>query len=302
MRLANIFLVCVVAGNCYCQSPKDLRQRAEAGEAKAQLQWANQLLSQQLYPEAVKYFKLAARQQEPDAMYNVGAAYYNGWGVDTDDSLAFAWFRLAEIHGSKNGHAALSHVELSPGQRKHEDAVIGSLFEDPDQMGLHPEIAAQWYQRAAKRDDPAAIFRLSEMYYEGNGINQDRKLSVELLKRASALNMPKAQAILAYRYETADGTEQDFSKAAKLYEEAALGRFPFAMRRLGILYENGRGVKQSNVEAYKWLRLAADFHDTTGKVLSDTLQPGLTKKELKKANMEINQAIVSMNALSLRSK
>jgi len=62
--------------------------------------------------EAVNWYRKAAKQRYPNAMFNLGSAYYNGDGVGIDDITAYAWFLLAENFGSPP--AALSARGRSP--------------------------------------------------------------------------------------------------------------------------------------------------------------------------------------------
>ena len=45
--------------------------------------------------EAIKWYKLAAAQNDPTAQFNLGKAYYTGAGVPKDEAEAIKWFRLA---------------------------------------------------------------------------------------------------------------------------------------------------------------------------------------------------------------
>jgi TPR repeat protein len=49
---------------------------------------------------AVKWYRLAAEQGNPDAQNNLGAMYATGKGVPKDDVLAYMWFNIAAAQGS----------------------------------------------------------------------------------------------------------------------------------------------------------------------------------------------------------
>jgi TPR repeat protein len=51
-------------------------------------------------PEAVKWFRRAADQGDPDAQYNLGLMYEKGRGVSQDDAEALEWYRRAEDQGN----------------------------------------------------------------------------------------------------------------------------------------------------------------------------------------------------------
>lgn len=54
------------------------------------------------YDEGVKWVKLAAAGGDPLAVYYMGVAYANGFGVGMDEAMARSQFRNAHELGYKN--------------------------------------------------------------------------------------------------------------------------------------------------------------------------------------------------------
>lgn len=83
---------------------KDLRQRADAGDAAAQrnigLLYVYGWGVTQDYAEAMRWFRKAADQGYAAAQTNVGVLYQHGWGVGQDYVAAMRWFRKAAEHGN----------------------------------------------------------------------------------------------------------------------------------------------------------------------------------------------------------
>jgi TPR repeat protein len=52
--------------------------------------------------EAIERYRKAARQGNGNAMSNLGAAYYDGEGVQRSDTLAYAWFLLSSQAGKRS--------------------------------------------------------------------------------------------------------------------------------------------------------------------------------------------------------
>jgi TPR repeat protein len=52
--------------------------------------------------EAVKWYKLAAAQENAAAQYNLGLMYYKGRGVAQDYIQAYMWSNLAAMSGDKD--------------------------------------------------------------------------------------------------------------------------------------------------------------------------------------------------------
>ena len=49
--------------------------------------------------EAFKWYRLAAKQGQVEAQYNLGAMYFKGQGVPQDYKEALKWYRLAAAQG-----------------------------------------------------------------------------------------------------------------------------------------------------------------------------------------------------------
>ena len=63
---------------------------------------------QQDYAEAMKWFRKAADQGDPEAQYALGVMYKNGRGVPRDDAEAIKWYRKAADQGNADAQNALT--------------------------------------------------------------------------------------------------------------------------------------------------------------------------------------------------
>jgi TPR repeat protein len=81
--------------------------------------------------------------------------------------------------------------------------------------------AAEWYRKAADKNDIAGEMRLAALYRDGRGV------------------------------------ARDMAQAADWYRKAAEQGDATAQATLGVLYSMGQGVLHDYVEAYYWLDLAA---------------------------------------------
>ena len=55
------------------------------------------------YKEAIRLYKLAAKQGDSMAQFNVGVMYRNGWGVVTHYVVAHMWYDISAANGSEHG-------------------------------------------------------------------------------------------------------------------------------------------------------------------------------------------------------
>lgn len=84
---------------------EELRRRAVQGDVAAQIGWAHKLLEGRDVPRdlaaAYRWFRIAARSGNPDALNMVGRCYELGWSVPPDPREAAEWYRRA----ADKGHA-----------------------------------------------------------------------------------------------------------------------------------------------------------------------------------------------------
>ena len=80
--------------------------------------------------------------------------------------------------------------------------------------------AAQWYEKAAKKDHVDALLHLGFLYAQGKGVDKDEKKAFTYIRRAAETGNKNAQYNLARCYEEGIGTKQDHSKAFGWYKKA----------------------------------------------------------------------------------
>ena len=81
--------------------------------------------------------------------------------------------------------------------------------------------AKQLFEKAAKKGDVNAQYRLAYMYANAHkGIKKDSKKSIYWYEKAAKQNNANAQADLAWIYGNGIGVEPDIKKAKKLFKQA----------------------------------------------------------------------------------
>lgn len=135
-------------------STNDLKVRAEAGEAAAQLQLARQF-SDGGVPDlvsAARWFRRAAEQGNSEAQYCLAVRHLNGQGVDQDLSEAVKWLRKAADQGHAGAQDSLG-VRYATGQGVPQNEAE----------------ALKWFRRAAEQGHAVAQFNLGLAYAQGKG-------------------------------------------------------------------------------------------------------------------------------------
>ena len=139
------------------------RKKAEAGEAEFQ-----ELMGEcyadvyssfgvpQDFAEAVKWYRLAAKQGNAMAQNNLGRMYDKGEGVSKDSVEAVKWYRLA----AKQGNAMAQYN-------------LGRMYDKGEGVPKDDEEAVKWYRLAAEQGYAYAQNNLGFMYANGTGVPKD---------------------------------------------------------------------------------------------------------------------------------
>jgi len=97
--LVWLLLLIALPASALVPVPADLRDEA--------VRFKNGVGVKQDYARAYKLYCLAALQGDGEAAYHLGSMHMNGWGRETDDALAAAWFKQAEQQGDTNASRML---------------------------------------------------------------------------------------------------------------------------------------------------------------------------------------------------
>ena len=81
--------------------------------------------------------------------------------------------------------------------------------------------AVELYALAAEQEDAQAQCALGNLYFTGNGVEQDRARAAELYTRAAEQGDVQALSCLAECYEAGCGVPCDLDRAIALYDQAA---------------------------------------------------------------------------------
>ena len=74
------------------------------------------------YKEAIKWFRLSAKQGLVEAQYNLGLMYENGQGVPQDYASAHMWFNLSSSQGITTAVESRNIVEKKMSKQQIEEA------------------------------------------------------------------------------------------------------------------------------------------------------------------------------------
>jgi TPR repeat protein len=112
------------------------------------------------------------------------------------------------------------------------------------QLGLpeSPEIAARWYQRAAKEKHADAQYNLALCHYSGTGVQVDDPMCHALLLEAAKQDHAKAMTHLAQHFLTGQGgvDAPDYKEGVRWLRKASTAGDKTAQFNLGNVYYHGQ--------------------------------------------------------------
>jgi hypothetical protein len=148
--------------------------------------------------EAVKWFRKAAEQNDPDAQFSLGAVYASGEGVVKDESVAVNWFRKA----AEQNHASAQFN-------------LGQCYLAGRGVAKDEAEAAKWIRKAAQQDCAVAERSLGVLYANGQGVQTDAVEAVKWICKAAEQNDSHAQSDLAVCYARGEGAVRNYVAAYK---------------------------------------------------------------------------------------
>jgi uncharacterized protein len=191
-----------------------VRARAEAGDAKAQVQLGGLYTKGELvtnsYAEAAKWYQKAAAQGDPEGELALGELYQAGQGLPRDITNAVKWYRLAAGKGSAGAQYTL-----------------GFMYETGQGLPVDQKEASQWFRRAAEAGEPLAQFDLGQRYELGVGVPVDRVEAYIWLSLAAGNGQPDSAERL--KRVAAKMTHEEIKAAKRRAAEFSAQKKPRAM-------------------------------------------------------------------------
>lgn len=194
------------------------------------------------YVKSAKYYEMAAAQNNPIALNNLGSLYFNGIGVEKDIAHALSLFEQATDLGNENAAINLAFINLSGGRK---DAVRNRR-------------AVELLQKAQEKSN-IAKFMLGYAYYRGFVVEKDYEKAFDLIHSAATgdSRIDEAQLVLARMYRYGYGTVQNYQKAVEAYRSASVQGNIEAILTLAKVYANGVICPRNLPMAHALLNIAA---------------------------------------------
>jgi TPR repeat protein len=222
--------------------------------------------------EAMRWYRLAADQGQPEAMASLGRLLLQERGPEARES-AWQWLRQAVRFNDRDGQYHLGWLLAQPGAAQ-DDAQAFQLFlkaADQGHVGAQVAVATHllagrgvakdwkaasgWLARAAVTQDPVANYLLGRIQEDADGTG--RTEAQKSYRIAATGGHREAQfALASVLAKSVD--EADRKEAADWFAKAHEAGHKAAANSLGQLYRDGVGVAQQHDKAREYFQLAAN--------------------------------------------
>ena len=227
---------------------------------------------EQDFEKAFEYYNMAAQQNNPIALNNVGSLYFNGIGTEKNRVTAIKYFTESAKLGNDNAATNLAFIYLT---KNKNDADLNKQ-------------AIRLFQQAAKSGNKLAEFMLGYAYYRGFVVERDNYTAFGLIKDAAdeKASFDEAQYILGEMYSNGYGTVQNYVNAVGYYNKAVNQGNTQAYMELAKIYAAGRVVERNLVRAHALFNVAASEGDTEAAKFRDEIGEHMKLEMLLQAQNE----------------
>lgn len=269
-----------------------IKEKAEKGDAAAQntlgvWYYTGKGNIKQDYKEALKWWALSAKQDNPDAIGNMALCYQLGRGTQKDSLMAANLYEVAIKKGNKNiipQHEAIvkntgsifsclllqecyqKGIGVEKNVKKANEYLEKAANEKhlPSQYtlalnylnGKQEAKAVEWFKKAARQRHVGATYYYGYLLYYGKGITANQEEGIKFLKIAANKDFTMANYQLGKIYSDKKDEKTAFSYLKKAAEKGNND----AKWLLGNCYLNGKGVPQNYYFAAQWLAEAYNTH------------------------------------------
>jgi TPR repeat protein len=236
------------------------------------------------YDKAVEWYKKSAVQGCTMAEVRLARMYYNGWGLNKNQTKARNICDKERVKQAIRVAANNGDVDCQ--------FILGWMFWSGCGMEEDKETSFKWVMKAANKEHVNAQFSLGMMYDNGLGVEKDEVKAIEWFQKAANQGLANAQLNLGVMYEYGQGIIKDEVKAIEWFQKAANQGNAEAQYRLGYIYYCAQGVEKDYITSIKWFQEAAknggeyNFNEILDTIILELAEKCLdrnTRNETKKA-------------------
>ena len=225
--------------------------------------------------EAIKWYEMGAKSNEPTCVFTLGLIYEEGDGVQKNILKAADWYQKGVQAGIPsclyNLGKLIINKEISGEEEKGFNLIqqaaesgysfaqnyMGRAYRFGWYVNANPVRATNWFTKAAEQNMPDAMCNLGDMYSYEDGLTIDYEKAFYWYEKAAETKHSRALTELGDMYYAGKGVRQDYQKAMEYYQKACDEGYPYAFYSLGFMYWKGQGTLPDKEKAQEYLSQAA---------------------------------------------
>lgn len=225
--------------------------------------------------EAIKWYEMGAKSNEPACVFTLGLIYEEGDGVQKNILKAADWYQKGAQAGIPsclyNLGKLIINKEISGEEEKGFNLIqqaaesgysfaqnyMGRAYRFGWYVNANPVRATNWFSKAAEQNMPDAMCNLGDMYSYEDGLTIDYEKAFYWYEKAAETKHSRALTELGDMYYAGKGVRQDYRKAMEYYQKACDEGYPYAFYSLGFMYWKGQGTLPDKEKAQEYLSQAA---------------------------------------------
>ncbi|MBP3196434.1 MAG: SEL1-like repeat protein [Butyrivibrio sp.] len=178
--------------------------------------------------QSLYWFNEASKKNSAVGMYNLGYCYKNGYGTETDVEQAAEWFKKSAELGYVDAMCELGEyyqgtlIDLNKAKMWYLKAAELGHAEAQNKLGvLYADIendykeAIKWYKKAMEQDSSWAYRNYAFCLWNGNGVKENKKKAIEMMRKAISLGHPDAESELGEMQQELANSKMEGTKVSK---------------------------------------------------------------------------------------
>lgn len=171
------------------------------------------------------WFNEATKKGSDVGMFNLGCCYRDGFGIEADLEKAAEWFKKAAELGYLDAMCELGNYyqdTLADYNKAKMWYLKAAEFGNPEAQNklgvLCADIdndykeAIKWYKAAMEQDNSYAYRNYAFSLWNGNGITENKKEAIEMMKKAISLGHPDAENELDEMQQELANSKKEYAK------------------------------------------------------------------------------------------
>ncbi|RAO77027.1 tetratricopeptide repeat protein [Dyella jiangningensis] len=263
-----------------------LQKRAEAGDAKAQIELGRALEEDGAPADkaaSTAWYRKAAMAGSADGAWRLGFALMAGTGTARDVPAGLEWLRQSvNISQDADHMAALAMLLATTGGDQKEAMQWAQMAADKgspkgfEVLGMarlsgkwglpkDPALAEKLFTTAAQKGDVNTQVALGKLYFSDAFGREDSTSGVHWLQAAADAGSAEAAGFLGYLFITGkEGVPVDAARGVALARKAMAGNAMEGHYAMGVAYVTGVGVAENLAEGWYQISIAQRMDSQQG--------------------------------------